>query len=172
MTFKESYKKLTKDGKKVIDQLDGTNDAESAEKIEKIANDYSKLKESEQAFIDKIYFHIAMEINCIDTILEKWNSSIENNNVKESLVAQRKLLEKGYISELRYTIDDTLKATYQEVLVYKNYLESSREDYCLMGLAFLSKLQGNNISGENVGNTGGFQGKGNIINIQGDLNFK
>ena len=60
--------------------------------------------------------------------------------------------------------------TYQEVLGYKNYLESSREDYCLMGLAFLSKLQGNNISGGNVGNTGGFQGS--TINVQGDLNFK
>ncbi|MCL2928853.1 MAG: hypothetical protein MGG37_12975 [Trichodesmium sp. MAG_R01] len=30
-------------------------------------------------------------------------------------------------------------------------------------------LQGNNISGGNVGNTGGFQG--NTINIQGDMNF-
>ena len=169
MTFKESYNNLTEDGKKIIDQLDGTNDAESAEKI---ADQYLKLKKSERLSIDKMYEDVVMEINCIDTILEKWNSSIENNNVKESLVAQRKLLEKGYISELRYTIDDTLKATYQEVLVYKNYLESSREDYCLMGLAFLSKLQRNNISGGNVGNTGGFQGKGNIINIQGDLNFK
>lgn len=170
MTFKEFYKKLTEEGKKIIDQLDGTNDAESAEKIEKIANDYSKLKQSEQAFIDKIYFHIAMEINCIDTILKKWDSSIENKNVKDSLVAQRKLLEKGYIPELRYTIDDTLKATYQEVLGYRNYLESSREDYCLMGLAFLSKLQENNISDGNIGNTGGFQN--NTINIKGDLNFK
>ena len=169
MTFKESYKKLTKDGKKVIDQLDGTNDAESAKKL---SNDYSNLVKSEQAFINKIYYDVVMEIDYIEAILKKWNSSIENNNVKESLVAQRKLLEKGYISELRYTIDDTLKATYQEVLGYKNYLESSREDYCLMGLAFLSKLQRNNISGGNVGNTGGFQGKGNIINIQGDLNFK
>ena len=169
MTFKESYNKLTKAGKKVIDQLDGTNDAESAKKL---SNDYSNLVKSEQAFINKIYYDVVMEIDYIEAILKKWNSSIENNNVKESLVAQRKLLEKSYISELRYTIDDTLKATYQEVLVYKNYLESSREDYCLMGLAFLSKLQRNNISGGNVGNTGGFQGKGNIINIQGDLNFK
>ena len=167
MTFKESYNNLTEDGKKIIDQLDGTNDAESAEKI---ADQYLKLKKSERLSIDKMYEDVVMEINCIDTILEKCNSSIENNNVKESLVAQRKLLEKGYISELRYTIDDTLKATYQEVLGYKNYLESSREDYCLMGLAFLSKLQGNNISGGNVGNTGGFQGS--TINVQGDLNFK
>ena len=154
MTFKESYKKLTEAGKKIIDQLDGTNDAESAEKI---ADQYSKLKKSERLSIDKMYEDVEMEIDYIDAILKKWNSSIENNNVKESLVAQRKLLEKGYISELRYTIDDTLIETYQKVLGYKNYLESSRVDYALMGLAFLSKLQGNNISGGNVGNTGGTQ---------------
>ena len=167
MTFKKSYKKLTEAGKKIIDQLDGTNDAESAKKI---ANDYSNLVKSEQAFINKIYYDVITEIYYIEAILKKWNSSIENKNVKESLVAQRKLLEKGYISELIYTIDDTLTETYQEILGYKNYLESSREDYCLMGLAFISKLQRNNISGGNVGNTGGFQGT--IINIQGDLNFK
>lgn len=167
MTFKESYKKLTEAGKKIIDQLDGTNDAESAKKI---ANDYSNLVKSEQAFINKIYYDVLIEIDYIDTILEQWNSSIENNNVKDSLVTQRKLLEKGYIPGLRYTIDDTLKATYQEALGYKNYLESSRDDYCLMGLAFISKLQGNNISGGNVGNTGGFQGV--TINIKGDFNIK
>lgn len=167
MTFKESYKKLTEAAKKIIDKLDGTNDAESAKKI---ANDYSNLVKSEQAFINKIYYDVLIEIDYIDTVLGQWNSSIENNNVKESLVAQRKLLEKGYIPGLGYTIDDTLKATYQKVLGYKNYLESSRDDYCLMGLAFISKLQGTNISSGNVGNTGGFQGV--TINIKGDFNIK
>lgn len=154
MTFNESYKKLTKDGKKIIDQLDGTNDAESAEKI---ADQYSKLVKSERLSINKMYEYVVMEIDYITDTLKIWDSSIQANNLKMSLIAQRKLLDKGYISKLRYTIDDTLKKTYQEVLGYKNYLDFSRKDYALMGLAFISNLQGNNISGGNIGNTGGTQ---------------
>ena len=48
MTFKESYNNLTEDGKKIIDQLDGTNDAESAEKI---ADQYLKLKIAQHKYL-------------------------------------------------------------------------------------------------------------------------
>ena len=130
---------------------------------EKIADQYSKLEKSERLTINKMYEYVVMEIDYIADTLKAWDSSIQVNNLKMSLIAQRKLLDKGYIPKLRYTIDDTLKKTYQEVLGYKNYLDFSRKDYALMGLAFISNLQGNNISGGNVGNTGGFQGS--TINI-------
>ena len=135
MTFKKNYKKLSRYGKKIINKLDGTNYTGSAKELGK---KYSKLDESEQAFIDKMYSYLAMEIDLIGGILEEWDLSIKGNNLKGSLVDQGLLKERKYISKLRYTIDDTLKEIYQEVLGYKNYLELSRADYNLLK-SFLSE---------------------------------
>ena len=129
MTFKKNYKKLSRYGKKIINKLDGTNYTGSAKELGK---KYSKLDESEQVFIDKMYSYLDMEIDLIDGILEEWDLNIKNNNLKGSLVDQGYLKEQGYISKLRYTIDEILKETYQEVLGYRNYLELSRADYNLM----------------------------------------
>ena len=135
MTFKKNYKKLSRYGKKIINKLDGTNHTGS---LKEIAKKYAKLEKSEQVFIDKMYSYLAMEIDLIDAILEEWKLNIEGNNLKGSLVDQGLLKERKYISKLRYTIDDTLKETYQEVLGYRNYLELSRADYNLMK-SFLSE---------------------------------
>ena len=135
MTFKKNYKKLSRYGKKIINKLDGTNHTGSAKELVK---KYLKLEEVEQAFIDKMYSYLAMEIDLIGGILEEWDLSIKGNNLKGSLVDQGLLKERKYISKLRYTIDDTLKEIYQEVLGYKNYLELSRADYNLMK-SFLSE---------------------------------
>ena len=129
MTFKESYKELSRYGRKIIKKLDGTNHAGS---LKEIANKYVKLEGAEQAFIDRMYSCLEMEIDLIDAILEDWKLNIEDNNLKGSLVDQGYLKEQGCISKLRYTIDDTLKETYQEVVGYRNYLELSRADYNLM----------------------------------------
>ena len=129
MTFKKNYKKLSRYGKKIINKLDGTNHTGS---LKEIAKKYAKLEKSEQVFIDKMYSYLAMEIDLIDAILEEWKLNIEGNNLKGSLVDQGYLKEQGYISKLRYTIDEILKETYQEVLGYRNYLELSRADYNLM----------------------------------------
>lgn len=129
MTFKKSYKELSKYGKKIIKKLDGTNYTGSAKELVK---KYLKLEKAEQAFIDKMYSCLEMEIDLIDGILEEWDLNIKNNNLKGSLVDQGYLKEKGYISELIYTIDDTLKEAYQKVVGYRNYLELSRADYNLM----------------------------------------
>ena len=137
MTFKKNYKKLSRYGKKIINKLDGTNYTGSAKELGK---KYSKLDESEQAFIDKMYSYLAMEIDLIDAILEEWKLNIEGNNLKGSLVDQGYLKEQGYISKLRYTIDEILKETYQGVLGYRNYLELSRADYNLMK-SFLSSAE-------------------------------
>ena len=115
--------------------MDGTNHTGSAKELVK---KYLKLEEVEQAFIDKMYSYLAMEIDLIGGILEEWDLSIKGNNLKGSLVDQGLLKERKYISKLRYTIDDTLKEIYQEVLGYKNYLELSRADYNLMK-SFLSE---------------------------------
>ena len=135
MTFKKNYKKLSRYGKKIINKLDGNNNTGSAKELVK---KYLKLEEVEQAFIDKMYSYLAMEIDLIGGILEEWDLSIKGNNLKGSLVDQGLLKERKYISKLRYTIDDTLKEIYQEVLGYKNYLELSRADYNLMK-SFLSE---------------------------------
>ena len=135
MTFKKNYKKLSRYGKKIINKLDGTNHTGSAKELVK---KYLKLEEVEQAFIDKMYSYLAMEIDLIGGILEEWDLNIKGNNLKGSLVDQGLLKERKYISKLRYTIDDTLKEIYQEVLGYKNYLELSRADYNLMK-SFLSE---------------------------------
>lgn len=135
MTFKKNYKKLSRYGKKIINKLDGTNHTGS---LKEIAKKYAKLEKSEQVFIDKMYSYLAMEIDLIDGILEEWDLNIKNNNLKGSLVDQGYLKEQGYISKLRYTIDEILKETYQEVLGYRNYLELSRADYNLMK-SFLSE---------------------------------
>ena len=135
MTFKKNYKKLSRYGKKIINKLDGTNHTGS---LKEIAKKYAKLEKSEQVFIDKMYSYLTMEIDLIDGILEEWDLNIKNNNLKGSLVDQGYLKEQGYISKLRYTIDEILKETYQEVLGYRNYLELSRADYNLMK-SFLSE---------------------------------
>ena len=135
MTFKKNYKKLSRYGKKIINKLDGTNHTGS---LKEIAKKYAKLEKSEQVFIDKMYSYLTMEIDLIDGILEEWDLNIKNNNLKGSLVDQGYLKEQGYISKLRYTIDEILKETYQEVLGYRNYLELSRADYDLMK-SFLSE---------------------------------
>ena len=135
MTFKKNYKKLSRYGKKIINKLDGTNHTGS---LKELAKKYAKLEKSEQVFIDKMYSYLAMEIDLIDGILEEWDLNIKNNNLKGSLVDQGYLKEQGYISKLRYTIDEILKETYQEVLGYRNYLELSRADYNLMK-SFLSE---------------------------------
>ena len=135
MTFKKNYKKLSRYGKKIINKLDGTNHTGS---LKEIAKKYAKLEKSEQVFIDKMYSYLAMEIDLIDGILEECDLNIKNNNLKGSLVDQGYLKEQGYISKLRYTIDEILKETYQEVLGYRNYLELSRADYNLMK-SFLSE---------------------------------
>ena len=135
MTFKKNYKKLSRYGKKIINKLDGTNYTGS---LKEIAKKYAKLEKSEQVFIDKMYSYLTMEIDLIDGILEEWDLNIKNNNLKGSLVDQGYLKEQGYISKLRYTIDEILKETYQEVLGYRNYLELSRADYNLMK-SFLSE---------------------------------
>ena len=135
MTFKKNYKKLSRYGKKIINKLDGTNHTGS---LKEIAKKYAKLEKSEQVFIDKMYSYLTMEIDLIDGILEEWDLNIKNNNLKGSLVDQGYLKEQGYISKLRYTIDEILKETYQEVLGYRNYLELSRADYNLMK-SFLSQ---------------------------------
>ena len=129
MTFKESYKELSRYGKKIIKKLDGTNHTGSAKELVK---KYVKLEEAEQAFIDKMYSCLEMEIDLIGGILEEWDLNIKNNNLKGSLVDQGYLKEHKYISKLRYTIDGTLKEIYQEVIGYRNYLELSRADYNLM----------------------------------------
>ena len=129
MTFKKNYKKLSRYGKKIINKLDGTNHTGS---LKEIAKKYVKLEKSEQVFIDKMYSYLAMEIDLIDGILEEWDLNIKNNNLKGSLIDQGYLKEQGCISKLRYTIDEILKETYQEVLGYRNYLELSRADYNLM----------------------------------------
>ena len=129
MTFKKNYKKLSRYGKKIINKLDGTNYTGS---LKEIAKKYAKLEKSEQVFIDKMYSYLTMEIDLIDGILEEWDLNIKNNNLKGSLVDQGYLKEQGCISKLRYTIDEILKETYQEVLGYRNYLELSRADYNLM----------------------------------------
>ena len=129
MTFKKNYKKLSRYGKKIINKLDGTNHTGS---LKEIAKKYAKLEKSEQVFIDKMYSYLTMEIDLIDGILEEWDLNIKNNNLKGSLVDQGYLKEQGCISKLRYTIDEILKETYQEVLGYRNYLELSRADYNLM----------------------------------------
>ena len=115
--------------------MDGTNHTGS---LKEIAKKYAKLEKSEQVFIDKMYSYLTMEIDLIDGILEEWDLNIKNNNLKGSLVDQGYLKEQGYISKLRYTIDEILKETYQEVLGYRNYLELSRADYNLMK-SFLSE---------------------------------
>ena len=135
MTFKKNYKKLSRYGKKIINKLDGTNHTGS---LKEIAKKYAKLEKSEQVFIDKMYSYLTMEIDLIDGILEEWDLNIKNNNLKGSLVDQGYLKEQGYISKLRYSIDEILKETYQEVLGYRNYLELSRADYNLMK-SFLSE---------------------------------
>ena len=135
MTFKKNYKKLSRYGKKIINKLDGTNHTGS---LKEIAKKYAKLEKSERVFIDKMYSYLTMEIDLIDGILEEWDLNIKNNNLKGSLVDQGYLKEQGYISKLRYTIDEILKETYQEVLGYRNYLELSRADYNLMK-SFLSE---------------------------------
>ena len=135
MTFKKNYKKLSRYGKKIINKLDGTNHTGS---LKEIAKKYAKLEKSEQVFIDKMYSYLTMEIDLIDGILEEWDLNIKNNNLKGSLVDQGYLKEQGYISKLRYTIDEILKETYQEVQGYRNYLELSRADYNLMK-SFLSE---------------------------------
>lgn len=135
MTFKKNYKKLSRYGKKIINKLDGTNHTGS---LKEIAKKYAKLEKSEQVFIDKMYSYLTMEIDLIDGILEEWDLNIKNNNLKGSLVDQGYLKEQGCISKLRYTIDEILKETYQEVLGYRNYLELSRADYNLMK-SFLSE---------------------------------
>ena len=137
MTFKKNYKKLSRYGKKIINKLDGTNHTGS---LKEIAKKYAKLEKSEQVFIDKMYSYLAMEIDLIDGILEEWDLNIKNNNLKGSLVDQGYLKEQGCISKLRYTIDEILKETYQEVLGYRNYLELSRADYNLMK-SFLSSAE-------------------------------
>ena len=137
MTFKKNYKKLSRYGKKIINKLDGTNHTGS---LKEIAKKYAKLEKSEQVFIDKMYSYLTMEIDLIDGILEEWDLNIKNNNLKGSLVDQGYLKEQGYISKLRYTIDEILKETYQEVLGYRNYLELSRADYNLMK-SFLSSAE-------------------------------
>ena len=137
MTFKKNYKKLSRYGKKIINKLDGTNYTGS---LKEIAKKYAKLEKSEQVFIDKMYSYLAMEIDLIDGILEEWDLNIKNNNLKGSLVDQGYLKEQGCISKLRYTIDEILKETYQEVLGYRNYLELSRADYNLMK-SFLSSAE-------------------------------
>ena len=129
MTFKKNYKELSKYGKKIINKLDGTNHTGS---LKEIAKKYAKLEEPEQVFIDKMYSYLEMEIDLIDGILEEWDLNIKSNDLKGSLVDQGLLKERKYISQLRYTIDDTLKQIYQEVLGYRNYLELSRADYNLM----------------------------------------
>ena len=129
MTFKKKYKKLSRYGKKIINKLDGTNHTGS---LKEIAKKYAKLEKSEQVFIDKMYSYLTMEIDLIDGILEEWDLNIKNNNLKGSLIDQGYLKEQGCISKLRYTIDEILKETYQEVLGYRNYLELSRADYNLM----------------------------------------
>ena len=139
MTFKKNYKKLSRYGKKIINKLDGTNHTGS---LKEIAKKYAKLEKSEQVFIDKMYSYLAMEIDLIDGILEEWDLNIKNNNLKGSLVDQGYLKEQGYISKLRYTIDEILKETYQEVLGYRNYLELSRADYNLMKSFFPSAEEG------------------------------
>ena len=135
MTFKKNYKKLSRYRKKIINKLDGTNHTGS---LKEIAKKYAKLEKSEQVFIDKMYSYLTMEIDLIDGILEEWDLNIKNNNLKGSLVDQGYLKEQGCISKLRYTIDEILKETYQEVLGYRNYLELSRADYNLMK-SFLSE---------------------------------
>ena len=135
MTFKKNYKKLSRYGKKIINKLDGTNHTGS---LKEIAKKYAKLEKSEQVFIDKMYSYLTMEIDLIDGILEEWDLNIKNNNLKGSLIDQGYLKEQGCISKLRYTIDEILKETYQEVLGYRNYLELSRADYNLMK-SFLSE---------------------------------
>ena len=135
MTFKKNYKKLSRYGKKIINKLDGTNHTGS---LKEIAKKYAKLEKSEQVFIDKMYSYLAMEIDLIDGILEECDLNIKNNNLKGSLVDQGYLKEQGCISKLRYTIDEILKETYQEVLGYRNYLELSRADYNLMKSFFHS----------------------------------
>ena len=137
MTFKKNYKKLSRYGKKIINKLDGTNYTGS---LKEIAKKYAKLEKSEQVFIDKMYSYLAMEIDLIDGILEECDLNIKNNNLKGSLVDQGYLKEQGYISKLRYTIDEILKETYQGVLGYRNYLELSRADYNLMK-SFLSSAE-------------------------------
>ena len=137
MTFKKNYKKLSRYGKKIINKLDGTNHTGS---LKEIAKKYAKLEKSEQVFIDKMYSYLTMEIDLIDGILEEWDLNIKNNNLKGSLVDQGYLKEQGYISKLRYTIDEILKETYQGVLGYRNYLELSRADYNLMK-SFLSSAE-------------------------------
>ena len=137
MTFKKNYKKLSRYGKKIINKLDGTNHTGS---LKEIAKKYAKLEKSEQVFIDKMYSYLTMEIDLIDGILEEWDLNIKNNNLKGSLVDQGYLKEQGCISKLRYTIDEILKETYQEVLGYRNYLELSRADYNLMK-SFLSSAE-------------------------------
>ena len=135
MTFKKNYKKLSRYGKKIINKLDGTNHTGS---LKEIAKKYAKLEKSEQVFIDKMYSYLTMEIDLIDGILEEWDLNIKNNNLKGSLIDQGYLKEQACISKLRYTIDEILKETYQEVLGYRNYLELSRADYNLMK-SFLSE---------------------------------
>ena len=135
MTFKKNYKKLSRYGKKIINKLDGTNHTGS---LKEIAKKYAKLEKSEQVFIDKMYSYLTMEIDLIDGILEEWDLNIKNNNLKGSLVDQGYLKEQGCISKLRYTIDEILKETYQEVLGYRNYSELSRADYNLMKSFFHS----------------------------------
>ena len=134
--FKKSYKKLSKYGKKIVNKLDGTHykldGTNCTGGADELANKYSKLEESEQAFIDKMYSCLEKEIDYIDAMLEGWKLGIEGNNLKKSLIFQGYLKEQGCISKLRYTIDDTLKETYQEVVGYRNYLELSRADYNLM----------------------------------------
>ena len=137
MTFKKNYKKLSRYGKKIINKLDGTNHTGS---LKEIAKKYAKLEKSEQVFIDKMYSYLTMEIDLIDGILEEWDLNIKNNNLKGSLIDQGYLKEQGCISKLRYTIDEILKETYQEVLGYRNYLELSRADYNLMK-SFLSSAE-------------------------------
>ena len=126
MTFKESYKELSKYGKKIIKELDGTNQTGS---LKEIAKKYAELEESEQLFIDKMYSCLVMEIELIDGILEDWKINIEGNKLKGSLISQGYLKDIGYKLKVRYTIDDTLRETYLKVLGYKNYLEFSRADY-------------------------------------------
>lgn len=135
MTFKKSCKELSRYGKKIINKLDGTNHTGSAKELVK---KYLKLEEAEQAFIDKMYSCLEMEIDLIGGILEEWDSNIKSNDLKGSLVDQGLLKERKYISRLRYTIDDTLKEIYQEVVGYRNYLELSRADYNLMKSFFPS----------------------------------
>ena len=135
MTFRESYRRLSSASKQFIDQLNGTNDQRNAEKL---SNQFLSITLTERFAIAKMYEYLPIEIAELSTILIKWDFSIKYSNKKEFLAAQKKLLERDYIKRLVYTIDDNAIKLYEQVLKYKNYLESSRLDFALIGVEYLN----------------------------------